>query len=373
MKWRPVVLCFFAMAVAFTPHLRATTEEDDSLGARIKRMFVRHTPTPTPTPRKRVHKKSTPAAEQSQSSSPASVASATPASSSPSETVSSPARGESVSPSPAEFASPETAAESSETPPSPTATETRSSRSSRTQYFEPVRPISPPPGTRSHAVKTPPAEIKIPPTEESAKPGETPAATASVPLPKTKVAIETAQIVDYDTYSTETRKILDLGLDLAGQNLRYKYNSADPARGGMDSSGFIHYLLSKSGIKDVPRDARDQYIWVRKSGNFQVVLAQRDDTFELNALKPGDLLFWANTNGISRDPDVTQTMIYLGREKGNNQRIMIGSSEGRTFKGQQRSGVNVFDFKVGRAKQPKSDEPGPTFVGYARVPGLSTE
>ena len=182
--------------------------------------------------------------------------------------------------------------------------------------------------------------------------------------------ISVAEIADSPSYSPEVKKVIDLGLSLTTQNLGYKYNSADPAKGGMDCSGFIYYVLSQSGTKDVPRDAREQYIWVRKAGNFQAVLAQRDDSFELDALKPGDLLFWASNYGVSRDPDITQTMIYLGREKGTNQRIMIGASERLTYKGQSRSGVNIFDFKVGRARSKSNNEPGPVFVGYGRIPGL---
>jgi peptidoglycan DL-endopeptidase CwlO len=185
--------------------------------------------------------------------------------------------------------------------------------------------------------------------------------------------VPTSEIADYDSYPEKIRKILELGLELTNQNLSYKYNSADPAKGGMDCSGFIYYVLSKSGINDVPRDARDQYVWARKSGNFQAVLSQRDDTFELDALKPGDLLFWANAYGPNRDPDVTYTMIYLGRDKNTNQRLMIGAGDGRTYKGQPRVGVSVFDLKVTRAKPKKEGEPGPMFVGYARVPGLAAD
>jgi cell wall-associated NlpC family hydrolase len=157
-------------------------------------------------------------------------------------------------------------------------------------------------------------------------------------------------------------------LELAGKNLSYKYVSADPAKGGMDSSGFISYVLSKSGIKDVPRDAREQYIWVRKAGNFQAVLAQRDDTFELDALKPGDLLFWATNYGVSRDPEITLTMIYLGRDKATKQRLMIGASETQTPKGRSHPGVGVFEFKIGRPAK-GNKEAGPFFVGYGHIPG----
>jgi len=203
----------------------------------------------------------------------------------------------------------------------------------------------------------------------------TPAPTATRTPPPVAKKIETPKatvaVAEFETYSPDVRKIVDLGLELAARNLGYKYASADPARGGMDCSGFIYYVLAQSGVKDAPRDAREQYTWIRKAGNFQAVLAQRDDTFELDALKPGDLLFWATNFGLSREPEITQTMIYLGREQGTNQRIMIGASEGSTYKGQKRAGVNVFDFKVGRAA-PKSnkEETGPVFVGYGRIPGV---
>lgn len=161
-----------------------------------------------------------------------------------------------------------------------------------------------------------------------------------------------------------------MGLDLTTRDLGYKYGSADPANGGMDCSGFIYYVLRQAGMKDVPRDAREQYIWVRKAGKFQAVLGRSPDTFELDALKPGDLMFWAGTYNIDRDPGITHSMIYLGREKGTNQRVMIGASDGRTYKGQSRYGVSVFDFKMAGRKVTSSNEPGPTFVGYASIPGL---
>ena len=120
----------------------------------------------------------------------------------------------------------------------------------------------------------------------------------------------------------------------------------------------------------MPRDARQQYIWVRKAGTFEAVLAQRDDSFELDALKPGDLLFWATPYSVSREPDVIQTMIYIGRDKATNQRLMVGASEGRTYKGQMRKRVTVFDFKIGRTASKASNEPASLFVGYGRIPGL---
>jgi cell wall-associated NlpC family hydrolase len=121
----------------------------------------------------------------------------------------------------------------------------------------------------------------------------------------------------------------------------------------------------------VPRDSSQQYVWVRKAGNFNAVLSRHEDTFELDDLKPGDLLFWSGTYNIDRDPPITHTMIYLGREKRSKKRVMIGSSDGRTYDGKQRFGVSVFDFKMPPPPNSGDAKIGPAFVGYGRIPGLS--
>jgi cell wall-associated NlpC family hydrolase len=196
---------------------------------------------------------------------------------------------------------------------------------------------------------------------------EEPAIAEGTPAPP--ATFTAAEIVGYEEYAPAVRRVLDQSLSLTTQNLEYKYGSADPAKGGMDCSGFVHYVLSQSGLANVPRDARDQYMWVRKAGTFQAVPARPGDSSQLDALQPGDLLFWAGAYQTGPDPDVSYTMIYLGREKGTNERLMIGAGEGRSYKGQARSGVSVFDFKV-IARKASSEDSGPVFVGYARIPGL---
>ena len=179
------------------------------------------------------------------------------------------------------------------------------------------------------------------------------------------------RISGYDSYPEPVRRVLDRALALTNDGLTYKYGSADPATGGMDCSGFIYFVLTESGLKNVPRDAREQYIWVRKAETFEAVLGHSEDTFELDHLKPGDLLFWSGTYHSDKDPDITHTMIYLGREKGSNQRIMVGSSDGRMYKGQSQNGVSVFDFHVATHHRADAEEgPGPDFVGYGRIPSL---
>jgi cell wall-associated NlpC family hydrolase len=185
------------------------------------------------------------------------------------------------------------------------------------------------------------------------------------------VSLSPEQIEGYEAAPAKVREILDASLALAKQNLGYTYGSADPKGGGMDCSGFIYYVLKQNGFSDVPRDSSEQYVWVRKTGDFYAVLSRKEDSFEFDDLKPGDLLFWRGTYSIDRDPPITHTMIYLGREKRTNKRVMIGSSDGRTYDGKQRWGVSVFDFKMPAPPKSGDAKISPVFVGYGRIPGLS--
>jgi peptidoglycan DL-endopeptidase CwlO len=233
---------------------------------------------------------------------------------------------------------------------------------------------------------TPKGKSKRKKTSPTPTPSESPSATET-PSPSPEETTEHArgkkgwpnvslspdQIADYDSYPPKVRQIVDAGLALTKQNLGYTYGSADPKNGGMDCSGFVYYVLQQNGFPDVPRDSSQQYVWVRKGGNFKAVVSRKEDSFELDDLKPGDLLFWRGTYNIDRDPPITHSMIYLGREKRTNKRVMVGSSDGRTYDGKQRWGVSVFDFKM--PPPPKSGDAkiSPVFVGYGRIPGLSQD
>ena len=287
---------------------------EESLGTKIKKIFE---PTPTPSPRR--HRK-----HSAKKATPSPSPTATP-------------RHKKISPTPS---------------PSPT-----------------------PGGKRKHKRNSP---TPSPEETASASPTETPSPSPSLhPGAEKKGAPDATlspdQIAGFDTYPSKVRQILDAGLALTKQNLGYTYGSADPANGGMDCSGFIYYLLTESGFKDVPRDSSQQYVWVRKAGDFNAVLSRKEDTFELDNLKPGDLLFWSGTYNIDRDPPITHTMIYLGREKRTKKRVMVGSSDGRTYDGKQRFGVSVFDFKMPPPPQSGDAKISPVFVGYGRIPGLTED
>lgn len=250
--------------------------------------------------------------------------------------------------------------------------------SPRRKKTSPTPSPGPTPKTKSKHKKGSPTPTATPEESPVPSPTETPSPSRS-PHPATEkrgapnVTLSPDEIAGYDGYPPKVRQILDAGLALTKQNLGYTYGSADPANGGMDCSGFIYYLLTENGFKDVPRDSSQQYVWVRKAGNFNAVLSRHEDTFELDALKPGDLLFWSGTYNIDRDPPVTHTMIYLGREKRTKKRVMIGSSDGRTYDGKQRFGVSVFDFKMPPPPNSGDAKISPVFVGYGRIPGLLEE
>jgi cell wall-associated NlpC family hydrolase len=325
------LLVIVAAAFAVVVPARAIEEQDESFSKKLRDFFVR---TPTPIPKKK--RKTT-----------------------------APKKKVTPSPSPEAAVTPKPSASPNETP-----------EASATPYPKPIPVTTPLPSPSVTITPTPmPSETPTATPSPSPRAKKTPAIVSPSPSAAAKkgvpnATVMTGEIIGYDSYSAEVRKIVEAALALTSQNLAYKFGSAEPANGGMDGSGFIHYVLSKNGYGDVPRDAREQYKWVRKAGNFKAVLGHSDDTFELDELKPGDLLFWSGTYSTDRDPDITHTMIYLGREKTTNHRIMVGASDGRTYKGQSRFGVSVFDFKVSRLGPRSDDKPGPIFVGYGRIPGL---
>jgi cell wall-associated NlpC family hydrolase len=247
--------------------------------------------------------------------------------------------------------------------------------------------ISPAPETASGEA---PSEADVTPARKSRKhrhPVEGEDAAESVPAadavdktapatrnPRPSIApdasLDTTQLEDFSAQPENIRSLIEAALDLTRQNLTYTYSSADPANGGMDCSGFVYYVLTQAELHDVPRDASGQYAWVRKADKFRAVISRGLDGFELDELKPGDLLFWSNTYKTDRDPPVTHTMIYLGREKGTGNRVMVGSSDGRSYRGLQRWGVSVFDLKPVQTSSLPPGGTAPRFIGYGSIPGL---
>jgi cell wall-associated NlpC family hydrolase len=216
-----------------------------------------------------------------------------------------------------------------------------------------------------------------PSASPSVSPGATASPTASPSPAQTTATLSPDDLIGFSQQPEKVQKLLISALALTRQNLTYKFDSADPAKGGMDCSGFVHYVLNQNGITDVPRQSNEQYRWLWQGGAFRAVFSHKTNTFELDELRPGDLLFWIGTYKTEHDPPITHTMIYLGREKSTKARVMVGSSDGRTYHDVRRDGVSVFDFKLDTTKHRDGDNTPstlqPQFIGYARVPGLRDE
>ena len=209
----------------------------------------------------------------------------------------------------------------------------------------------------------------VPPIKPKSADVEPEPAPAANPAAAATASISPEELVEFRAQPAGVRKLIESSLDLARQNLTYTFGSADPAGGGMDCSGFIYYMLRQYGLTKVPRDSSGQYVWARQARGFRAVISRKPDSFEMDELLPGDLLFWVGTYVTEHDPPISHVMIYLGTEKASGSKVMVGSSDGRTYRGQKRNGVSVFDFTMPRTPSAAGD-PRSTFIGYARIPGL---
>ncbi len=231
---------------------------------------------------------------------------------------------------------------------------------------------------------SPVSKPKASSADEAAPSKAAPDAKAGAPTDHTAApaavsTVEPTEIEGFDTQSEPVKKLLHTALDLTRKNLTYTYGSSDPASGGMDCSGTIYYLLKQAGFDDVPRQANEQYEWVRQKSHFYAVLSKKQDNVELREMRPGDLLFWEGTYHVDRDPPVTHVMVYLGKRKRDGARLMFGSSDGRPYDGQRRNGVSVFDFKMPAARSgdaadavtAAAPDHAPDFSGYGPVPGMT--
>ncbi len=227
-----------------------------------------------------------------------------------------------------------------------------------------------------------PLPVKVPsssepPTSAAKKSTEESAPPAADAAPKKERApsatVEPETIIEFAAQPAKIQQLIRAAIDLTRQNLSYAFGSADPAKGGMDCSGTIYYLLRSHGLTDVARDSSGQYLWAREHGMFFPVVSKSAESPEFAQLLPGDLMFWTGTYSTGRDVPISHVMMYLGREKETKKRIMFGASDGRSYNGVQRWGVSVFDFKMPRTDATDPEKAKADFVGYARMPGLREE
>lgn len=244
--------------------------------------------------------------------------------------------------------------------------------SQRTAVAQPMPTVQPTPVAQPTPAT--PQEKPVPtpvPTPEQAAPDVKESTGTRAGTENNVASLRPQALQEFSEQPPQVQQLIRNALVLTHQQLSYRYGSADPSSGGMDCSGFIYYVLKNAGYDAVPRDSSEQYAWVRKNGEFHAVLSRSIKTFELDDLKPGDLMFWSGTYKTEREFPITHVMIYLGKEKKSGKPVMVGASEGRSYDGVRRFGVSVFDFKMpsGRANDNDPDLI-PKFEGYASIPGL---
>ncbi len=209
---------------------------------------------------------------------------------------------------------------------------------------------------------------------------DTPAAKKTAPAPSepvnedpptpvaTPAVVSTLSIEDisgFDAYPKQIQSLVQSCLALTHLELGYMYGSSEPSKGGMDCSGTIYHVLHFQGLKDVPRQSDEMCNWVdKKSHLYLTPTATSFGSEEFDNLKPGDLLFWTNSLETTRKLPVTHVMVYIGKLKKSGKRIVFGSSDGRSYMGERRSGVSVFDFSLPKPDSTKH------FYGYGPTPGL---
>jgi len=181
--------------------------------------------------------------------------------------------------------------------------------------------------------------------------------------------IELDELAGVEMLDANRRKLIGNALMTAKNHgwLKYQFGSADPKRGGFDCSGAMYFVLGESGLKP-GRSSADQYLWIKKADGItevgKAVTTLDDPVFA--ALKPGDLLFWSGTYTPTdgRKIAISHVSMYLGKAKSDGRPLMIGSSDGRSYRGTRQNGYGVFDFRL-PSKRSKS-----TFVGYGTPLGL---
>lgn len=191
------------------------------------------------------------------------------------------------------------------------------------------------------------------------QPAVIPYAPPATPAFSTELAtLEISDIADFKKLPKPIRLFIEESIELARKRLRYKFGADDPAEGGLDCSGFVHYALQQAGMLNIPRTSEELCQWVQNSGNFRRVRSKSATTPELDQLQPGDLLFW--TQGSK----VTHVEVYLGRRASDNRHLMAGATNRRDRNG----GGAIYEFYV-EGTYYGYVGPG-VFYGYGPVPGL---
>jgi cell wall-associated NlpC family hydrolase len=195
---------------------------------------------------------------------------------------------------------------------------------------------------------------------------EKPAPSSATAKPAAVSSIAPEDLADFASYPPGVQTLVRKAAELTAMNLTYTFGSSDPKNGGMDCSGTMFHLLESCGRSDAPRQSDEMCRWImRASVLYRTENVEEPDDAAFSALKPGDLLFWTGTyeTATPRHPPISHVMLYLGKRRSDGKPVVFGASDGRSYDGQHRCGVSVFDFAI-----PKRGEKS-AFYGYGPLPG----
>ena len=193
-------------------------------------------------------------------------------------------------------------------------------------------------------------------------PPETPSAETS---PETEAETDEPKAADTPKEADKPKKADGPTLEqlraeahaLADQKLSYIFGAEDPESGGLDCSSTIQYLLTKIGIKDVPRTSYDQYDWLKEKGLLDDVYGKSSQDKLFKKLSPGDIIFWGGTWDSGHR--VSHVMLYLGYDKTTDKHYIFGA-RGKSVKGLTGCGVDIFDMKSQKGR----------LIAHGKIPGL---
>lgn len=144
---------------------------------------------------------------------------------------------------------------------------------------------------------------------------------------------------------------------LADQKLSYVFGAEDPDSGGLDCSSTIQYLLTRIGVKDVPRTSYDQYDWLKSKKLLDDVYGKTAHEKLFKKLSPGDLIFWGGT--WKSGHRVSHVMLYLGYDATTDKHYIFGA-RGKSVKGLTGSGVDIFEMEEQKGR----------LIAHGKIPGL---
>ena len=182
--------------------------------------------------------------------------------------------------------------------------------------------------------------------------------------------IATTALADFDSLPEDRRKLIEGAIAVARESpwLVYTARGSRPSHGGFDCSGAMYFVMRKAGL-DPPRSSAAQMQWLIRHDRLHELPADGLDlqhpAFE--KLRPGGLLFWGRRapEADGTEERITHVALYLGSEKRGDLPVMINSTDGRSYRGNQANGYGVYDFRLPSAGSRIS------FIGYGRPPGIA--